>query len=369
MLIMYFLVSRYRPLVSEGSNKLNKYLFSYIIFFAIISGTRWCVGADYWAYRTQLSNSPDNYVYFENKEYLWYAFLWLHNKLGLHFSIGLSIVSFLQMFFLVKALKEYRYILLTLPFVLFANFFYWEMMNGMRQILAACIMFYASRFIYERKIYQYYSFLLICFFIHHSVLLLVPFYFIPNNIALANKRVICIIIFVGSVIIGRAPQFQAISDYASILTMFIGYDNYTDRVKDFLSDAPVEMRSLGPMYISLMAMCIISILYGPKLRIVYGKTIKQFDLWFNLSFIFSCSYFLFSSVDIVFIRPTYYFAFYLLVMVSLVLYYLYSNRNKYGSLYFIIWLICAISMFRDMQKNAAIYPYDLSIYKSILFHN
>lgn len=370
--ITFMLIMRWFAKMSAntgGMAKIDKYLICYLLFFGLVSGTRWCVGADYWAYRLQFSGSENISAYYENKEYLWYAFLIIHNKLGLHFSIGLGITAFLQLFFLVKGLKEYKYIIIVLPFVLFANFFYWEMMNGMRQILVSCIMFYASKYIYERNCLKYFTFLFICYFIHHSVVMLVPFYFMPNGFKLAERRNFCLLAFIICVAVGRFPAFQSLASSASQLTSFMGYANYSERVNDYLAEGVDEMRSLGPMFLSLMAMCFITIWYAPTLYRRYIGEIKLFDLWYNFSFLFACSYFLFSSVDIMFIRPTYYFAFYLLVIASLLLYYLYENRGKYGVLYILIWTIFAISMFRDMQKNEAIYPYDLSIYKSILFHD
>lgn len=353
----------------NGNPGIDRYLIWYLLFFAFISGTRWCVGADYMAYRKQFSGTSDIHIYYENKEYLWYYFVSIINKLGLHFTIGLGITSFFQLYFIVKTLKEYKYILIALPFILFANFFFWEMMNGMRQILVASIMFYASKYIYEKKYIKYYSLLVCCYFIHHSVIILAPLFFIPKSFHIADKRTLCLIIFLICFAIGRVPQFQSIASSMSQLTALLGYDNYSERVNDFLSNDVENIRSLGPMFLSLFAMCLLNIFYAPMIRNEYARKIKEIDLWYNFSFIFCCTYFLFSGVDIVFIRPTYYFAFYLLVTVSLLLYHLYNKRQKYGALYIFVWLIIAVSMFRDMQKSALIYPHDLSIYKSIYFHN
>lgn len=141
----------------EGSLGSKYYIWYFMLFYTIICGIRYNVGVDSLGYIIQFKTGKIGEARLE--ESLWVWFVQAIHRAGIHYTVGMGLVAFVQIYFIVRTLKGYHYILAALPIVLFGSLYFWSMNNGMRQMTAACVFLFASRFIVEKK-----RFLIFCLY-------------------------------------------------------------------------------------------------------------------------------------------------------------------------------------------------------------
>ena len=299
--------------------KMDKYLWGIIIFFTVICAIRWCVGTDTLSY-------TKNFIFgtARNDDDIELAMLWimrLVTSLGLHFSVGLGILAFLEIYFLVKAFQDDRFILIFVPVLMFGSSYYMDLMNGMRQMIVACGFLWASKFIVEKKPLPYFLFVAAGFLMHKSALLLIPFFFIPNKLKIADKRWVLLTIYLACFVMGMTPQFQGLIQSVEKIAMLLGYEGYVSRVDSYLSGGySEEALAFGPMQLSYFLIGLFVIWFGPRLKQRYEKRVKCFNLWYFLAYFYSCAFFLVCNISHIFIRPIQYFELFQMAIASLLLY-------------------------------------------------
>lgn len=346
----------------------DKFLIAYILFYTIICAIRWNVGTDSIAYAVGFEFGPNRSEI--NGEYIFYYLQYILSKYGFHFSIGLGICAFFQIFFITKALLPYKYILVTLPIILFGNKYFLDLNNGVRQMIVASLFVYCSRYIVEKKLLKYLIFLFVASMIHHSALMLIPFYLIPDKWSIANKRILMFIIFIICFIAGQTPSFQNFVGYAETLSSVFGYEGYTERVGSLLtSGITEETLSFGPMMLSYFLIAVATIWFGPDLKKHYEHTIPYFNLWYLFSFFYVCAYFLICNISHIFIRPIQYFELFHLIIASLLLFEIGFGRFKKRAIAVMFTLIVWTNTSWDIIKaHNSKDEWESSTYKTIFFH-
>lgn len=351
----------------------NRYVWMSILFFTFICAIRWRVGVDSPNYAASFMVGLNDYSEVKRSEIIWGVLIDLIHSLGLHFTIGMGVVAFLQIYFITRTLYKYPYILVMLPIVLFGSHYYLDLMNGMRQMTVACVFFWATQFIIDRKWIKYSLTIAICSFIHHSAILLLPLYllnYVPRVYSLLNKRLVCLAIFVGCFVLGLLKQFQDIVQYAEHFTIYIGYDSYAERVNMMLNNEYEEGgRNFGPMQMSYFLCAIICIWKMTDIIKKYGEKIPYIKLWILFSFLYSCSYFLLCNVSSILLRPVDYFALFHMFLICVILADLKNRRNK-NMLYLfvlIIWVNTSWNIYKACTKTDASRP-ESTTYKVFFLH-
>lgn len=318
----------------------DKYLVYFILFFTVIGGIRWNVGVDSLSYAHWFTYpQPEAH----SKEGLWWFFVNFIQANGIHWTIGLAVCSFIQIFFITEALKTYRWLLVFIPFVFFGGRYWMDCMNAVRQMIVACGFFWASKYIYEKKIFKYCIFILLASLIHQSALILLPFYFIPASLNITNKRFILIGILLVCFIAGQTPAFQGTVRYFQMIADVTNYDGYGVSMSEMLMRGKTsEALSFGPMMMTYLLIPIFIIWYGPTLYERYGEKLQCFNGWFILAFFYACYYFLACNISHLFIRPAMYFSLFQLVMASILLNYLWSEYRAYGVRQVATFLFCVV---------------------------
>ena len=365
--VMYHLAKEsYRVSYPLGCVKFDTYLWLFIAFYTVVCGIRWNVGVDSWSYAMIFKNGDQRSLENANGEWL---FSWVANTIsesGLHYTFGLGLCAIVQIFFIAKAVKEYRYILIALPFVLFGNRYFVDLNNGVRQMMVACMFLYASRFIVDRKPLHYAAFILIGSTIHQSVLMLIPFYFLtylPKLIDIAQKRWVLLGIFVLCFVAGQTPAFQNIANTASEMAIFMGYNGYAERASDFLSnDYNEEALAFGPMMLSYFVVAVLAIWYGPQIKCKYDHHIPYLNLWYFLGYLYACSYFLVCNVSHIFLRPVQYFELFQMLIFSLLLYDVAFSKYRKFTQALMLFIILWTSISWDLFKATGL-PMEYSTYK------
>lgn len=346
----------------------DKYIKRFILFFVIINAVKYGVGKDYWGYARGLASGYDE-NYDCGTEYLFYWFNVQFSNVGLPVSLGFAIFAFIQIFFIVLAVRKQKYLLVFIPVVLFGGRYFLDMMNAIRQMIVACAFLWAAKFIIERKFKQYIMFIIAASTIHQSAFMLLPIYFIPVKCYnLTDKRMWLIGILLVCLLLGQTPSFQGAVSYIEGLTSLFGYEDKTEFIENVLSrKQSVEALGFGPIMLSFLLCAILIIWYGPSLKQRYGDVIPMFDLWYAFSFFYSSAFFLICNVSHYLIRPIQYFELFQMLMLALILYDI--KERKGGSslnLWFVISIIWVTTVWGMIKNEKG--KFESATYKFIFFH-
>lgn len=346
----------------------DKYLTYFVVFYTLICAVRWNVGGDHISYCKIFANGD---IVAEEKEKLWNALVrFVHDYL--HWIIGIAICAFLQIFFIVKSLQPYRWLLIWVPFALFGGRYWMDLNGAIRQMIVACGFLWASKFIVERKIWYYLGFVAIGSMIHASAILLVVFYFIPLNRDLTQRRWLLTAILVVCFFLGLTPAFQNLVGYFQLVSDTSGYEYYTQKMSDMLlAGNTSEALSFGPMMLSYLIIPLYLIWLGPELKQWSEGRLPLFNIWFNLAWLYACAYFLICNISHLFIRPLLYFSLFQMVMAALCLAYLCSEWREYGKRQILTYAFCfilALNTAWDVYKATGS-QWEISTYKTILFNS
>lgn len=356
----YYLVS-----CSCQVTKSNNSLVYYCAFYVLICAIRYNVGVDCLSYIKIFNEGMIDELRIDD-EALWnFLVKFVYNN-GLGSVVGLGICAFVQIYFIVKAIKDYPLLLMILPIVLFGGRYYLDLNAAVRQMTAACIVFWGTRFILSKSLIKYVLTVIIASFIHHSALMLIPFYFIPNNFVLATKRNLMLIVFGLCFIAGQTPSFQDLIEYASNLANISGYSGYGGRIEDFLSQGHTsEALSFGPMMLSYFMISLFIIWYGKEIQDYFFDKYPIFNIWYNFSFFYSCSYFLVANISHIFIRPVMYFGLFQMITATILLSLFWVKKadySQYRYLFYAFILVIWTNISWDITKNYT-NPWNASTYK------
>ena len=349
-------------------DKPDHNLWMFWLFFALICGIRWNVGTDSVGYMIDFNEGR---IRENSVEHLWDLLVLSVHGLHLHYTIGMAITGFVQIYFVTKLTSKYRYILLFLPIVLFGSLHFLEWCNAVRQMMAASIFVYSTQYIIKKKFIPYILLIFIASQIHHSAQMLYVMYVFayirPDKISISDKKILTTSIFIVCFVLGMTPQFQNILGLFSFLVESLGtYDYVGNIIHQTIVGGKMSERNLGPMQLSYFFTALAPIWFGPELKREFKNKLPYFNLWWFFSFIYSCGYFLVCNVHFMFIRPFLFVQPFQLLIVALLLYYFYCNNLKtyYWSLIGIIWL----SLAWNIIKNTGV-PIESVTYKLFLFHN
>ncbi len=334
---MHRLAKRFATNSPDGT--WNDNLTGFVAFFSVVCAIRFNVGVDCLSY---IKIFHENWIT-EDRVLIWNGIVSALHALGLHYAFGLGIMAFIQILFITLAVRRTPYVLLALPIVLFGNRYFMDLTGAVRQMTAACIFLWGSKFIAERKLLPYVAVVWACSLIHFSSWILLPLYLLRNSFTLADKRKWMLVVFACCFVAGQTPSFQRYANDAAAFATMIGYEGYAQRVSNFLEEGQTaEALTFGPMMLSYLLVAVFSICYGPTLKKRYEDKIPCFNIWYNLGYFYACAYFLVCNVSHLFIRPVQYLELFQMVVVSLLLYDLGFSRHRrqlpFLALLFSIWL-------------------------------
>ena len=189
-IIFYGLTYEYlndRLKIGLSKKRLPSYFFSIPIFILLffISSFRGDFTADYkgYTYLFKVYNQFEFFEVFKAGIYQETGYLTLSRFIGLFTTNEVylfSVTSFMIVYaFLSQFTKYSSYMWLSvLMFVTVGA--YYTSFNIMRQILAVAIVFYGSKYLYDRNFIKFLAFILMASLFHKSSLVMIPFYFILN---------------------------------------------------------------------------------------------------------------------------------------------------------------------------------------------
>lgn len=173
-------------------------LASAVLIF--VAGFRYCVGADFINYFLDYKNNAENFLekLLVLDEPGYHFICWLVVLFKCNGAVVIFMAAAITIFCFLRTIYNNTNHLLAAT-LLFVFLGCWHgSFNGVRQYLAAAILFTGIRFIKERKFWKYALVVFLAFLFHSSAILMLFIYFIAyNKINLKN----IIIMIIGSIII------------------------------------------------------------------------------------------------------------------------------------------------------------------------
>lgn len=163
-----------------GLNKTNidKYIYYFFVYFLIcVSMFRaLSVGTDTSHYYEYFSHLDIEDV--RGTEYGWFLINYLCKNIFNSYTLFLGIVATLTFIFISKAIFDNSKNIAFSLFLYIVLYFYFNSFNISRQILAASIFLFATRYILQQNFGKYLFWILISTSIHTSAIITLPFFFI-----------------------------------------------------------------------------------------------------------------------------------------------------------------------------------------------
>ena len=310
-----------------------------LLLFAAIMGMRYDVGVDHLSYkRSYLSGEG-----FHREP----IFRWLSivgREMDIHYTIYFGLLALIQVFLLFYTFKKERHLFPFLVFVLFTSQFFIHWMNGIRQETAGLIFLFASRYIAEKKFGKYLVCCIIACGFHISAIILIPIYPILRGGKDFFKNIplqLCVFLTVSMVAISGYDlihrMMPLVGKFSELHYSFAVY--YSVSNLERFSGLTIVGRSLYLFTI----INIVIILYSKKLKAYYGNAV--FKVFYNLYYFGAVANALFIN-NLVLNRPFRYFRFYLVIMATYLLYYLYKHaKPSINTLVFFVLIILFLLIF------------------------
>lgn len=195
-LIISYLILFFDRIYRNNDKKISLIaIFSVIFILSIISGTRTkFVDTEAYIHLYKTIESVD--IFNESYEFGFIIIFKILNYISENPQFMIFMTSFITNFLILITLRRYSsgcYSELII-YMYIAGGTFISSMNGMRQYLAAAILFYFTYLIEKRSTYKYILICILCSTIHISALIMIPVYFLVNIEAFSKKTLLLIVV-------------------------------------------------------------------------------------------------------------------------------------------------------------------------------
>ncbi|MGV3467181.1 MAG: EpsG family protein [Heyndrickxia sp.] len=205
--------------------------------------------------------------------------------------------AFITNFLIAAVLYKYSRMIEISLFVYITSGLFTVSMNGIRQSLAAAIVFAATKFILEGKFKPFVMIILLASTIHQTALIFIPIYFIVRRKAWTKSTLI--LLGIGVLIAAEFDQFSNLLFNAIEDTQYSHYKNFSEGGASFMRAAV----TFAPLFVAFLG--------REKLRELWPKSDYIVNLTL-LGFVFM----LIATKNWIFARFDIYFGLYNLILIS-----------------------------------------------------
>lgn len=329
---------------SNYKNYNNIFILISLVSLIVISGFRYKSGTDFHTYteiymlapKTNLSDATDIGFLIICK---------ILNRISLDPQLMFLVTSIIINILIVNTLRK-KSTSYELSMWLYINTFaYYSTFNGVRQWVAAAIVFSGSEYLFKRNFKKYLIVVILASLIHASAIVMLVIYFIVNSKPFSLRNLFIIISFIGAI-------FLYIPFVNLLFKLLQGtqYAYYFNVVKD-------STNGVNPIRIIVYLLPVI--LFALFYKKLNKKKDKEIDIIFNLCIIGSLIMLL-SVKQVFFARLIFYFdVYYLLLIPRLVT----IGSKKFNRLiyYFIVICYFLFSYTLLTYGEARILPYEFKI--------
>lgn len=345
--------------------KINWYHVLALLFFALICGIRFRVGADCESYVREYEILKDGSG-LSNRQTIEPLFSFFTNVLAALDAdriLFLGWFAFIEILFLYRALRVRSFLLsfAGLILILGPHFLSWN--NGLRQVIAALVFLYATeQLLDKKKVICFFVWVFIASLMHKSALLLLPlvlvYYYNKKPVVFVSLFILSVCVYLGQF---GSPRLD-LADVERVLSL-LGYDDYSSRI-DYYAGLEATVQRYGPRRLLLLFNYIFIVLFGERMDRYY-----EGDHFYRVSYFFFMIYACFTeallSFKSLFSRPFLFFMPFFLIITAYLLHYL-KNTNKTHLYVLALLLSCSYSIINAVAEFQL--PEEFAVYKLIFFH-
>jgi transmembrane protein EpsG len=316
MVFSFALLARYfsTTVVLNGSGSLAKVqpnrllaLFS-IVPFIVVSGLRYNIG-DTPFYRHSYIINDFTWEYVKSQDDIGFAILQMILKMYTNDpQILILITAFVTNLLILLVFYKYSRLVELSIYVYITGGLFLVTMNGIRQCLAAAIIFAATKFLIEGNMIKYFLVVVFASLFHQSALILIPVYFLVRYKPW-SKATLVLLFFAVIIVLGfnqlSTILFSAIED-----TQYSVYSDFDEGGANIIR------------VIVFAAPLVIAFLGREKLRQIFPNS----DVFVNMSLV-GLAFMIISTANWIFARFNIYFELYQLVLVSWIIH-LFKERQQ-----------------------------------------
>jgi transmembrane protein EpsG len=284
-----------------------------IILLTVISGLRSGIGDTGYYMYSYVNLSLDINSIFELRDWGFLLYQSVLRLLFPHPQALLIVTAFITLLLIVKNLVRFSYSLSFSIFLFLTSGIYLSTMNGMRQYLAASIIFIASIFLFKKDRFKYLLMILLASTLHNSALVMIPVYFIVHRKAWSKLNIV-----IYTILIAIALNFNVFFDTFSTL---LSNSQYSFYIGTFGSDYYQGTNILRIIFGSLPLL--LSFFYRKRL----SENLMYYDIYSNfatLSFIML----LYASNNWLFARLNFYFGLYNLIFIPAIVFICFKPKQR-----------------------------------------
>lgn len=334
-------IGNYRPSYGSFSENTSFFLVSSIsiLLYTLVVGLRYNVGGDYLGYKEDYIEFVNLNIPYSESRYDggYFVLMFLLKRFGLNYPFLFTSMAFLQILFFYLWARRYKFLLSWLVFFYFTSLFLFESMNIMRQALSFLIVLLSINYIQTKEKWKPFVLLLLASSFHKSAIIFLPFYFFLS-FDFSKSRLFQIVLLIGAY--GFVDVlFDVFFKRVELVAILLDYQSYTitDR-SDLYLERDVIGLGLGVYFV--LVIDFILILYSSRLK-VYFKTRNLVPLY-NVFYIGALLTPLSSiSNSIVVQRFGFYFFSFRFVVLSFLVYYLFSDKTILLNKFIGVIIVCA----------------------------
>ena len=270
LLLLIYIRNQLPRLVTRQEHVEGKTVTRYNWIFAILAAAPLVYFAatrgnfvDTGVYRSTFRNAPSTfsaipeYINGVKKDKAFYYFTAvLRTMLGYRPVVYFGIIALFQMLCFTTIVRKYSPYLLTAFFIFFASTDYLSyMQNGIRQFIAACIIFLCSNWIFEKKYIYAIAGIFIASLFHQSALVMIPIIFLVQGKPWNKSTVMFMLLALLAVFF--VDRFTSILDdllsetqYSNVVSDWTAWkDDGTNPIRVLVYSVPMILSIIGLPYI------------------------------------------------------------------------------------------------------------------------
>lgn len=319
-----------------------------ILVIAVVAGARWHTGYDHEMYLREyerlLSGEEMSRARFE---WGFKLISKLFASLKAHYFFYFGFWALLQSGFLYYALRRRKHLMLWVGLNIMLGIYFLNWCNSMRQAVVVCMFTTLIPLIEKRNVKNfiiYVIIILLSIFIHRSVIILLPLYFITFvNRSFGDRSILNVLILVVCILLGLYPFWFKWFDFLPPLLKSLGYDVYNQEIYlGELFNGNYRNINFGPSRLGLLFVDFTILLLYPSVH-RHFKNDKLLPFYYILAFIGMCVENLLMNTSHFILRPTEYLLVFVMILSAYTLSYLHSNR-RYIIMSLLLMCICSYSI-------------------------
>lgn len=282
----------------EKIYRSNKFFFiSAVVILILVAGLRRGIG-DTGTYRNIFESVKPNVMYyfkqFGNLQEtgFWVSLAAIKQFVSEDSQVFIFIYALVTITLICIPLYKYSRLSEMSIFLFITMGGYLVVMNGMRQYLAAAILFWAFPWIEERKWYYYIPIVLLASTIHSSAIIMIIFYFIADKKAWGYTTQMLLLVGVGlyltysvtGPIIAEVLGETQYGNYSEYLVSGTGGANI---IRAFVSVVPLVISFMGRMHLKKNEKYYNIITHGTELYFIFTLLANKYWIYARLNIYFS----------------------------------------------------------------------------------